>query len=320
MYPVELANDTVSARPQDRSFAQSNEYTDNIDPRILGLTLDSGVNHAARSDVTNSLTILKSSEQQPSPPPSQTGSENAFTAYLDSKSSQLNERVQNVEQQIASMREAAVKPSHATKNNNSARGANLYQNSPPKNSRVTKHRANSTSLTIKIAVPKSNGEGKKQTLCQKMKQAKAFIATQKAQTHLAKKLGAEVSIAHSPTGVHIDGVYWRAPEHDITIPNTPTQMQTYIKETIHAILNNEGCREVNSNSQFRNRWATGATYYTPEEIEMAAQEVVVSINLKGLFYYILTLARTQWSTSTEMVGLRLSSTKAHVICFRPPCT
>lgn len=112
--------------------------------------------------------------------------------------------------------------------------------------------------------------GKKQRL------ASRVIAKQKLETGAAKKMGAEVQITETPRGVSISGTYWRAPRDDSTIPQTQAEIDAHVEKLIDAMRNNRDTNEVSTTKQFLNRWGNDATYYSGQEFNVAANEVVVS--------------------------------------------
>lgn len=89
-------------------------------------------------------------------------------------------------------------------------------------------------------------------------------------------MGSNVTITNTSTGHKIEGVYWKAPTNDTTIPSSDDEVKGHVNTLVRAMKNNEGCCEQINRPQFSNRWETGADFYSTEEYEAAAQEIVVS--------------------------------------------
>jgi hypothetical protein len=128
--------------------------------------------------------------------------------------------------------------------------------------------------------PVTNANIKKPTkarpLAEKFKQANMIIAQQKTNTSLARRLGEDVRVIQTNGRVSIEGVYWKAPRNDFTIPATSASQKECVRTIIAALVNNQDCKEVATSQAFLNRWADGADYFTIEELETVAWEVVAS--------------------------------------------
>jgi hypothetical protein len=115
------------------------------------------------------------------------------------------------------------------------------------------------------------------SLTERLRKANAVIAKQKTKTSLAQRLGQHMRVVVQAGGrVNIEGVYWKAPENDSTIPSTEAAKFSCVTGLIAAIRNNQDCKEVSTTRAFLNRWGNGATHFSPEEIQHAAWEIVVS--------------------------------------------
>jgi hypothetical protein len=120
------------------------------------------------------------------------------------------------------------------------------------------------------------------TLREKKRQAKGIIRKQ------TDKMGTKVKILRTSTGTVFTGIYWPAPANDVTIPITDAEVMAYTNELVKAIRNNQNCKEGENTSTFRNRWGTTAKYYTSDELEAIAREVVVSSSSNHFQHRILT--------------------------------
>jgi hypothetical protein len=116
---------------------------------------------------------------------------------------------------------------------------------------------------------------KARPLAEKFKQANIVIAEQKTKASLAQRLGQQVRIIRTNGRVSIEGVYWKAPKNDPTIPATDAAKKRCVRKIVAALINNQDCKEVPTSQTFLNRWADGADYFTMEEFEHAAWEIVV---------------------------------------------
>jgi hypothetical protein len=111
----------------------------------------------------------------------------------------------------------------------------------------------------------------------KQRKANIIIAKQNAQKDLARSLGQHVRVTHSNGRVEIDGIYWKAPANDFTIPRTDAEKLPYIHTIVNCIRSNENVKEVQTTGSFRHRWADGATYFSDEEVMASACRIVVSV-------------------------------------------
>jgi hypothetical protein len=111
----------------------------------------------------------------------------------------------------------------------------------------------------------------------KQRKANIIIAKQNAQKDLARSLGQHVRVTHSNGRVEIDGIYWKAPANDFTIPRTDAEKLPYIHTIVNCIRSNENVKEVQTTGSFRHRWADGATYFSDEEVLASACRIVVSV-------------------------------------------
>jgi hypothetical protein len=115
------------------------------------------------------------------------------------------------------------------------------------------------------------------TFAVKQRKANVVIARQNAQPTLERRLGQQVRVSYTAAGViDIGGIYWKAPANDASIPRTLQEKFACVQAIIAAIRNNKDCKEVDTTKTFLNRWADGATYFSPEELEFAAWKIVVS--------------------------------------------
>jgi hypothetical protein len=73
-------------------------------------------------------------------------------------------------------------------------------------------------------------------------------------------------------------VAWNAPANDASIPKSSAQMSVVVDTLIAAIRNNKGCIGQQTPA-FVKRWSEGATFYSNEDIEIVAWEVMVIIFL-----------------------------------------
>jgi hypothetical protein len=71
-------------------------------------------------------------------------------------------------------------------------------------------------------------------------------------------------------------VAWKAPANDASISKSPAQMSAVVDTLIAAIRNNKGCIGQQTPA-FVKRWSEGATFYSDEDIEVGAWEVMVFI-------------------------------------------
>jgi hypothetical protein len=111
----------------------------------------------------------------------------------------------------------------------------------------------------------------------KQRKANIIIAKQNAQKDLARGLGQHVRVTHSNGRIEIDGIYWKAPANDFTIPRTDAEKLPYIHTIVNCIRSNENVKEVQTTGSFRHRWADGATYFSDEEVLASACKIVVSV-------------------------------------------
>jgi hypothetical protein len=111
----------------------------------------------------------------------------------------------------------------------------------------------------------------------KQRKANIIIAKQNAQKDLARSLGQHVRVTHSNGRIEIDGIYWKAPANDFTIPRTDAEKLPYIHTIVNCIRSNENVKEVQTTGSFRHRWADGATYFSDEEVLASACKIVVSV-------------------------------------------
>jgi hypothetical protein len=137
-------------------------------------------------------------------------------------------------------------------------------------------------------VKKSNAKNAKNaasfqtTLQKKIKKAKGVIRKQ------AGKMGTNVKIAHTSTGITMTGAYWPPLANDHTIPSTNAEIKACTDTLVDAICNNRDCKEGENTSTFRNRWGPTATYYTRNEFKAVARDVTVSSSSNKLQLQILT--------------------------------
>ncbi|RMZ68493.1 hypothetical protein GMOD_00008200 [Pyrenophora seminiperda CCB06] len=147
------------------------------------------------------------------------------------------------------------------------------------------------SLIVRLRIPRAKvqemyREEQKWMLQLKESQAKRIIQRQKNEQALAHRMGDNVTIEKRPTdiGVTIRGIFWMPPANDSTIPLTHAEQVTHVDALAVAIKNNQGCREQADRAAFQNRWADTSSFYSQEEVEAAAKEIVdamIEIHLKG---------------------------------------
>jgi hypothetical protein len=113
-------------------------------------------------------------------------------------------------------------------------------------------------------------------LTERLRKANGVISKQRKKANLAQRLGQYMRVVRTGSRVSIQGVYWKAPENDATIPSTETDKLICADQLVAAIRNNQDCKEVPNTQVFRNRWANGASHFATEEILDAAWDIVVS--------------------------------------------
>jgi hypothetical protein len=148
--------------------------------------------------------------------------------------------------------------------------------SPVKNTGIKKSRkkgfaGNKVSTTVQYEAHKLLNL----SIPEKMRKANIIIGEQKTKASLAEKLGQYIHVVRTESRVSIEGVYWKAPQNDATIPATETAKEECVRQIVAAILNNGGCKEVSTTQAFLNRWGEGANHYTMEELQDAAWQTVV---------------------------------------------
>lgn len=114
------------------------------------------------------------------------------------------------------------------------------------------------------------------TFADKQRKAIVVINEQKKKDTLAEKLGQDIRVTRTGRRVKIEGVYWKAPTNDLTIPTTDREMADHAQKLVVAIRNNKDCKEVDTAQSFRNRWGDNATHFAFEELEAAAWDALVS--------------------------------------------
>ncbi|KAL6702791.1 hypothetical protein ACN47E_000927 [Coniothyrium glycines] len=112
----------------------------------------------------------------------------------------------------------------------------------------------------------------------KERRANKIVKQQKQEAELADQMGSNITVTHTSIGGKtMQGVFWKNPEPDATIPTTPEEMETCFTAILLAIMNNKGCRENEDTQQFLNRWGSGAAYYSINELLMVAQEILTTV-------------------------------------------
>lgn len=133
-------------------------------------------------------------------------------------------------------------------------------------------------LTNNDAIPRASPESdegdEEVSTSNKLKQGVLLVKKQAKETTLEKRLGQHIRVVCKGPGVHFEGVYWKAPENDHTIPTTDNDKYGCVKSIVTAFRNNQGCKEVATRQMFQNKWGDGATHYSKEELEVAAWAVV----------------------------------------------
>ncbi|KAH5125479.1 hypothetical protein HBI68_093450 [Parastagonospora nodorum] len=127
---------------------------------------------------------------------------------------------------------------------------------------------------IQHASPELDEVDEDVSLSNKLRKASLVIKKQANEKTLAKRLGQNILVGHRGPRVYFEGVYWKTPENDRTIPTTDDEKYTCVKSIVAAFRNNEGCKEVSTRPVFRNRWGADATHYTKEELENAAWDII----------------------------------------------
>jgi hypothetical protein len=127
---------------------------------------------------------------------------------------------------------------------------------------------------IQHASPELDEGDEDVSLSNKLRKASLVIKKQANEKTLAKRLGKHVLVVHRGPRVYFEGVYWKTPENDRTIPTTDDEKYTCVKSIVAAFRNNKGCKEVSTRPVFRNRWGADATHYTKEELENAAWDII----------------------------------------------
>jgi len=128
--------------------------------------------------------------------------------------------------------------------------------------------------TIQGASPDLGEGGQETSTSTKLKQGAIFVKMQAKEATLEKRLGQHIRVVRRGPRVHFEGVYWKAPENDRTIPTTDDDKYDCVKSTVAALRNNQDCKEVATRPVFQNRWADDATYYNKEELEVAAWAIL----------------------------------------------
>ncbi|KAL5117141.1 hypothetical protein ACEQ8H_004966 [Pleosporales sp. CAS-2024a] len=109
---------------------------------------------------------------------------------------------------------------------------------------------------------------------EKKKKANAIIRQLNKETSLEKRLGQHIQVVRKGHRVCFEGICWKAPEKDTTIPTTDAAKAACVANIVTAFRNNKGCKEVATSKMFLNRWADNAAYYAAEELEHAAWDIV----------------------------------------------
>lgn len=137
--------------------------------------------------------------------------------------------------------------------------------------------------TVEEEEPKPPGQLPKEPVARKQKTARSLGQQQKTRAELEKEMGENITISGTlDLGLSVNGVSWKNPAQDNTIPTTQEEVKKLLQDVIDAMKNNIGCREQSTQSQFQNRWGDGAQHFSHEEFSMAAREVLVSFSTPNL--------------------------------------
>jgi hypothetical protein len=117
---------------------------------------------------------------------------------------------------------------------------------------------------------------------EKHKKAMTVIKEQSEDTTIAGRMGQHVRIDRTAGRVRIGGVFWYAPQNDRTIPTTDADKATCAQEIVAAMRDTTNCKEQTHTMAFQNHWGATSTFYTTEELQEAAWDLVVSSNRERL--------------------------------------
>jgi hypothetical protein len=137
---------------------------------------------------------------------------------------------------------------------------------------------------VQYPTPEMVEEDMQLSFSEKQRKANVVIKQQAKEHSLAKRLGQDIRVVRKGHHVLFEGVYWKAPENDRTIPGVEADKYACVRKIVSAIRNNKGCKEVATSKMFLNRWGDDADHYTMEELENAAWDVVdtmVNIHIIG---------------------------------------
>jgi hypothetical protein len=122
------------------------------------------------------------------------------------------------------------------------------------------------------------------SIVDKEKRAQVVIDDQNKQSDAAQQMGADVEMIQTATGLVFQGVYWKAPENDWTIPSSAADVNNHINALVAGMLNNQGCRE-KATKNFLKLWADEAEHYTKDEFKGVCRELLVGFTpARSAFY------------------------------------
>jgi len=109
----------------------------------------------------------------------------------------------------------------------------------------------------------------------KQKKAMVVIKEQSEDTTIAGRMGQHVRIDRTAGRVRIGGVFWYAPPNDPTIPTTHAGKAACAQEIMTAMRDTRSCKEQTGTTAFQNHWGATSAFYTTEELEDAAWDLIV---------------------------------------------
>jgi hypothetical protein len=113
------------------------------------------------------------------------------------------------------------------------------------------------------------------SIAEKQRLAGQVIKQQQGEAEEAKRLGQEIRIVKTDGCPEIEGIYWRAPKNDDSIPKTPAAKKACFDQVYAAILNTTGCKEVTTKKAFKIRWGEEKSHYEDGDLIRVGWKVVV---------------------------------------------
>lgn len=130
------------------------------------------------------------------------------------------------------------------------------------------------------------------SIAEKQRLAGEVIKQQEGESEEAKRLGQEIRIVTIDGCPEIEGIYWRAPENDNSIPKTPAAKKVCFDQVYAAILDTTACKEVTTKKAFKSRWGPEKTHYLEGDLVRVGWKVVVRFCPLAAPPYVQRLTRT----------------------------